>query len=125
MGLEMFHEAQELLMLVVGAALRQHRAIDDVGCREQRGRAVPHIIVCHPLDITESERRDRLGPLQRLDLRFLIDAEHDRMIGRIEIETEDFLRLVDEQRIGRKFEATGAVRLHAEQSQHARRRAFV
>jgi hypothetical protein len=49
-----------------------------------------------------------------LDLALLIDAQNQRSIGRVEIETDDIANLLDEQGIGRQLEGLGAVRLKAE-----------
>jgi hypothetical protein len=38
-----------------------------------------------------------------LNLRFLIDAEHQRTIRRVEIEADDVADLLDEQRVGRQL----------------------
>jgi hypothetical protein len=50
---------------------------------------------------------------------FLIDAQHDRMIRRIEVKTDGIPHLLEEQRVGREFEGPGAVRLEPEQPQIA------
>ena len=39
-------------------------------------------------------RQQRLGTVQRLDLRFLIDAEHQRAIRRVEVKANDVVDLV-------------------------------
>jgi hypothetical protein len=39
-----------------------------------------------PLDVSEPERQQGLRPLERLDLALFIDAEHHRVIGRMQIE---------------------------------------
>jgi hypothetical protein len=49
-----------------------------------------------------------------LDLALLIDAQNQRSIGRVEIETDDIANLLEEQGIGRQLEGLGAVRLKAE-----------
>jgi hypothetical protein len=41
-------------------------------------------------------RQDRLFPIQRLDLTFLIDAEDQRPVGRRQIEADNIADLVDE-----------------------------
>jgi len=43
----------------------------------------------------------RCRAVERLDLGLLVDAEHDRSLGRIEIEPDDVAHLVDELRIRR------------------------
>ena len=48
--------------------------------------------------------QQRLRTFERLDLRFLIDAEHRRVRQRIEIQADDIAHLLDEQRIIRQRE---------------------
>ena len=50
-----------------------------------------------PFDLPGSHREQRLGAIQRLDLRFLVDAEHQRVVRRVEIEADDVAHLVDKQ----------------------------
>src|ERR1700681_1990387 len=47
------------------------------------------IVMGVPFDLPGSHREQRLGAIQRLDLRFLIDAEHQRVVWRVEIEADD------------------------------------
>jgi hypothetical protein len=49
-----------------------------------------------------------------LDLALLIDAKHHGFVGRVEIKPDHVAQLLDEEGIGRKFEAAGAVRLQTE-----------
>jgi len=46
---------------------------------KERGRPVPLIVTGEPFGLPWSHREQRLGAMQRLDLRFLIDAEHQRV----------------------------------------------
>ena len=49
-------------------------------------------------------RQDRLLAVERLDLALLVDAEHQRPVGRRQVEPDDVANLVDEQRIARQLE---------------------
>jgi len=64
-----------------------------------------------PLGLPRPHRQQRLGTIQRLDLRFLIDAEDQRTIRRVEVKADDVADLLDEQRIGGQLEALAPVRL--------------
>ncbi len=44
-------------------------------------------------DITEAERQDGLGAFKRLDLHLFVNAQHNRMIRRIEVEPDDVFDL--------------------------------
>ena len=49
-----------------------------------------------PRAATAFERQARLRAVLRLDLRLLIAAQHQRMLGRIEVKPDDVFELVDE-----------------------------
>src|SRR5260370_23124299 len=75
-----------------------------------------------PVDLPGSHRERRLGAIQRLDLRFLMDAEHQRVVRRVEIEADDVAHpgsgpgqaLVNKERICRQLEGFAPVRLEGE-----------
>ena len=58
------------------------------------------VIMGTSLGLPRPHRQQRLGTIQRLDLRFLIDAEHQRTVRRVEIEANDVTDLLHEQRVG-------------------------
>ncbi len=97
-------------MLLTALALRQHRAGGHIQGGEQGRGAVTHVIEGHPLDITQSHRQYRLGALQRLDLTLLIHAQHDGMVGRVEVELDNVAYLLDEERVVGELELALAVR---------------
>jgi glutamine synthetase-like protein len=66
---------------------------------EQRGRAVTLVIMAAPLDLTRPHRQQRLGAIDCLDLGLLINAEHEGVVGRVDVEADDVAHLVDKQRI--------------------------
>ena len=86
---------------------------------EQRRRAVTYVVVGDAFDIAEAHRQHGLGALERLALTLLVDAQHQRMIGRVEVQPDDVADLLDEERIVRQLEALRAVRLQSEQRQVA------
>jgi len=53
----------------------------------------------HTLDVAEAHGQDRLSTIRGLNLALLIHAEHQRMIGRIEIKPVNVSHLFDEERI--------------------------
>jgi hypothetical protein len=80
--------------------------------------ATPEVIaigvLSRPLGNPGHHRQHGLGPVRRLDLRFLVDAEHQSPFGRVQIQADDIVDLVDDVRIGRQLEGLRAVRLQAE-----------
>ena len=89
------------------------------------GGAVTHVGVGAPRRRTREHRQHRRGPIECLDLGLLVDAQHDRGVGRVEVEPDDVADLVDEQRIGRQLEVLDAVRLEPERAPDPRDRGLV
>ena len=87
----------------------------DVQGGKQGSRAVARVMMAAPLDLSPLDlspldlswphRQQRVRAVERLDLRLLIDAQHQRMVGRVELEADDVAHpcsgqgqaLVDEQ----------------------------
>lgn len=61
---------------------------------KERGGAVPFIVMGHRPAPPLLQGESRLGPLQGLDLTFLIHAEDDGMLGRVEIQSHDILQFL-------------------------------
>ena len=74
-------EADELLMAVTLHILTDDRAVEHTQRGKQRRCAVALIIVGQRPASPLFERQARLGPVERLNLRLLVDAQHDRMAG--------------------------------------------
>ena len=80
---------------------------------EERGRAMAAVVMRATLDLPRAHRQQRARAIQRLNLRFLIDAQDKRFVRGMEIQTDDIPNLLDEQRIGRQLERLGPMRLQA------------
>jgi hypothetical protein len=117
-SVDLLEEVQELGRPVSLVAFADDEARCDVERCEQRCRAVPHVIVRPAFGDARHHRQDRLLPIERLDLAFLVDAKDKRPVGRREVKADDIAHLVDEQWIGRQLEALAAVRLQAERPPH-------
>jgi hypothetical protein len=77
-------------------ALADDESRRDIGRGEQRGRAVPYIIVCPALGYARHRRQNRLLPIESLDLDFLVKAKDKRPVGWREVKADDVAHLVDE-----------------------------
>ena len=77
---------------------------------------MPPVVVRAAFDLAGAHRQHGLRAIQRLNLRFLIDTEHDGMRRRMHVQADDVPHLVDEQRIGRQLERLGAMRLQAKRA---------
>jgi hypothetical protein len=77
---------------------------------EQVGGAVPDVVVGAFLGGVERDRQQRLGPVQGLDLGLLVEAEHDRPAGRIQVQPDDVGDLLRERRVLAELERALPVR---------------
>ncbi len=88
-GLDLIEELAELARAVLRVAAADHRAGGDVKRSEQRRGAVARIVVGSPLPLPGPHRQHGLRAVQRLDLRLLINAQHQRAVGRAQVEADD------------------------------------
>ena len=68
----------------------------DVERRKQRRRAMPFVIVGPSLGLPRAHRQQRLRAIERLNLRFLIQAEHHRVFGRVHVQPDDVAHFFDQ-----------------------------
>lgn len=104
-------ETQELPGAVARHAFSDDQARLHVQRGEERGGAVALVVVGHRGSASLLERQPRLGPVERLDLGLLVDAEHDRAVRRVEVEADDLGDLLLEHRVVRDLEALHDMRL--------------
>jgi hypothetical protein len=117
---DLAEEYQELLVPVPGVAGAGDLAGRGLQRGEQRGGAVPDVVVAALFRHPGPRRQYRRGPLQRLGLGFLIHAQHDRLIGGIQVQPDDVADLSLQPRIGGELEALGPPRLQAPLPPHVR-----
>ena len=113
-GVDVLEEAQELLMTMPWLALGDDLAGGHVQGGKEVGGTVTDVAMRDAFDVSEPEGQERLGSLQRLSLAFLVDAEHHRVVGRVEVESDDIADLLGEERIGGELEVLLPVRLDVE-----------
>ena len=83
LGVGLGYQLEEVQELGVGVALVAgvgHCAGRDLQCREQARGAVAEVVVGGLLGQPSPHRQDRSGAVERLDLGFLVDADHDRLL---------------------------------------------
>ena len=74
---------------------------------------MPEVVVGLPFGLPQIHRQDGLRALERLDLGFLVEREHHRIVRRVHIQSHDVAHLGDQLRIGRQLEGFADVRLQA------------
>ena len=83
-GLDGVEEADELLVAVALHVAADDGAVEDVQRGEQRGGAVPLVVVGHRAGAALLHRQAGLGAVERLDLALLVDREHDGVRRRVD-----------------------------------------
>jgi len=108
-----FQKSKELNVSMAREAASMHLAAGDLQGGEQAGGAVAGVVVGHARRQSRPHRQRRLGAIKRLNLRFFIHAQHQRSLGRVEIETHDIGQFAVELRVVAEFEGVYPVRLQA------------
>jgi hypothetical protein len=80
----------------------------------QRGGPVAAVVVGASLRLAQAHRQQRLTAVEGLDLRLLVDTQHQRVLGRVQVQPDDVAHLLHEQRIVGEAEGCAAVRLEPE-----------
>jgi hypothetical protein len=111
LALDGIEKANEFEVTVALHAAANDGAVEHAERREQRGGAVPLVVVRHRLAAPGLDRQSRLGAVECLDLAFLVDRQHHRMSRRIEVEPDDVGQLGGKARIARALEGAQPVRL--------------
>ena len=88
-----------------------HGAVEHVQRGKQRGGAVALVIVGHGAEPALLQRQAGLGAVERLDLALLVERQHDRVGGRVDIEPDHVPELLDEPGVVRELELAHAMRL--------------
>src|SRR3954469_15220722 len=77
---------EKLLMPVARLAFRKDCTGRDVECRKQSRGPVANIVVRYTFGVAQSHRQDWLSAVERLNLAFFVDAQHQRVIRWIEVQ---------------------------------------
>ena len=64
------------------------------------GRSVADVVMRASFGQTRRKRQHRRCPVQGLDLGLFVHAEHQRTVGRVDVETDDVTDFLDELGIG-------------------------
>jgi hypothetical protein len=97
-------EFSELRSAMARKAAPDHFSGGDIEGGKKRGRAVTHIVMGMSVHLPRTHGQKRLCAVERLDLALLVETQHDRSFGRIEVKPDDITHLFDTQRIGRERE---------------------
>ena len=108
-------KCEKLLMAMASVAFADHLAVRHVQRGEQRGGAVADIVMGVAFGVSQSQRQHRLSAIQGLNLALLVDAQHHRIVGRIQIQCRDVSHLLNKEWIAGQLERLAQMRLDSEQ----------
>src|SRR6266540_1201117 len=109
LSIKFAQELQIFLMSMTRHALTDYRAVQNVeGGKESRG-AVQLIVVGHGAATTLLNWQSWLRSFQSLNLALLIQTQHQRFIGRIQVQGHHIVELFDELFIFRKLKGSAAM----------------
>ena len=111
LAVEVAHKLQEFLVPMTRITGADNRPLQHVERCKQRCRPVTLVVTGHRSTATFFHRQPRLGPVQGLNLRLLINAQNQRFLGGIQIKPDDVGQLFHEPLIFRHLERLDPVRL--------------
>lgn len=82
-------EVDIFLVPVLLHALTDNFSVQHVEGGKQCGRAMPPIVMRHRAAAALFQRQARLGPVERLDVAFLVDRQHQSVGRRADIQPDD------------------------------------
>jgi hypothetical protein len=94
--------------------LTEHSAGLEIERGKQGGGAVTPVVVGATFGLPGAHGQQRLTAVERLNLRLLINTQNQRLVRRVQIQTDNVAHLFDKQRVFRELEALDPVRLQAE-----------
>ena len=86
-------------MSVPGFALSDNRTSGHIQGSKQCGGAVADVVVSDTLDVAQAHGQQRLGAIESLDFRFLVNAKHNCLVGQVELEADNLSCLLNKDRI--------------------------
>ena len=97
-------ETDEVLVAVLRQTAVEDGTVEDVERGEQGGRTVALVIMGHGAALPRLQGQAWLGAIERLNLAFFTDREHDGMCRRADVEPDDILDLLGEGEVVRALE---------------------
>jgi len=113
LGVDLVEETNEFLVSMTRHAVADHFAIEHAQRGEQCGRAVALVVVRHCPATPLVDRQSWLGTIECLDLAFLVDAQDQGFVWRVEIKADHIVELFDKTFVAAELESLGQMRLEA------------
>jgi len=90
-----------------------HRAVQHIEGGKKASDSVPLVVMRHRPATSFFHRQSRLGPIQGLNLRLLVNAQNHGFIRGIQVEADHVRQLLDEALVLRQFERLDLMRLQS------------
>lgn len=119
---DLSEELFELDRSMSPVALSEDLACFDVERGKQVSRSMPNVVVGLSLGLAQTHGQNGLSALERLNLRFLVDAQHNRVVRRVHIQANDVAHFFDELWVLRETKRFRAVWLKPERSPNSSNR---
>lgn len=104
-AVDFLKESEELLMPMAWHAASDHLAVEHAQGGKQGGRSMADVVMRHCPTAALLKGQTGLGSVKSLDLAFLIQAQNQRLVRRIQIQPHDIAQLLYEAFITAEFES--------------------
>ena len=111
LGIDPVEETNEFLVSMTRHAVADHFAIEQAQRGEQCGRTVALVVVRHCPATPFLDRQSWLGTIECLDLAFLVHAQDQGLVWRVEIKANHIVKLFDKTFVAAELESLGQMRL--------------
>jgi hypothetical protein len=111
LGVDLVEKTNEFLVSMARHAVADHFAIEHAQRGEQCGGAVALVVVRHGPAAPLLDRQSWLGTIEGLNLAFLVDAQHQGFVWRVEIKADHIIELFDKTLVAAELESLGQMRL--------------
>src|SRR3989454_2303211 len=107
--IDALHEVQKLLVPMSRQAATDDGALQDVERGEQRRRAVTDVVVSLTSRESRAHGQRGLRTVESLDLTLLVDAQHQRLVRRVQVQPDHIAQLPHEVGVAAQLERLRAV----------------
>lgn len=111
LAVDLFEEPDEFLVAVSRHTVPDDFPIEHTQGGEQRGRAMAFVVVGHRPATAFLHGETGLSPIEGLDLAFLVDAQDQGFVRRIEIQAHDIAQLFEKLLVAADLEGPDKMRL--------------
>ena len=108
--IDRFKEPDELLMPMSWHAIPYNSSIKHHHRSKKSCRAIPFVVMRHSAATPLFQRQSWLSSIQSLNLRFLVNAQHERFVRGVEIQADNIVKLLNKLLIAAQLEGLSQMR---------------